>query len=166
MAVRIEDALPNQPTDFELIPRTLFSRSPKIQFRPPSVNRGAVHKYEIEIMETSSKKTEIVETSSKKIFKCEIQGDTEPELESGLLSLPLEDMPFNIRDPTVSYDMVIHVIAKKGKTTGTGHLKIPATEGSGNLEPRVHLVTPTIPALTVDKPSFSTEFEFTDSDVY
>ena len=155
VAVRIEDALPNQPTDFELIPRTLFSRSPKIQFRPPSVNRGAVCKYVIKIVERSSKS---------KIFESEIQGDTEPELESGLLSLPLEDMPFNIRDPTVSYDMVIRAVAKNGETTGTGQLKIPATEGSGNLEPGVHMVTPTILALTVDKPSFSTEF--TDSDVY
>jgi hypothetical protein len=155
VAVRIEDMLPNQPTDFELIPRTIFSRSPKIQFRPPSVNRGAVHKYEIEITESISKS---------KVFMSEIQGDTEPEGESGLLSLPLVDMPFNIRDPSTSYDMIVRAVAKKGKTTGTGRLVIPATEELGNLEPRVHVVGPTVLPLKVDKPSFSTEF--TDSDVY
>ena len=150
MAVRIEDALPNPLTHFELIPHTLFSHSPKIQFRPSSVNRGAVHKYEIEIVESISRL---------KLFTSEIQGDAEPELESGLLSLPLEDMSFNIRDPTISYDMVVRAVAKKGETTGTGHLKIPATEWSGNWEPRVHTVVPTIPALTLEEPT-----EFTDSE--
>lgn len=156
-AVRIEDMVPNQPTDFELIPRTLFSRSPKIQFRPPSVNCGAVRKYEIKI-------TERISDSELTVFKSDLQGDQEPDGDSGLLSLPLAEMPFNIRDPTKSYDMVVSAVAKKVTAKGTGHLKIPAAEGSGSLEPTVLLVGPTMLAMKVDKPSFS--MEFTDSDVY
>ena len=157
IAVRIEDMVPNQPTDFELIPRTLFSRSPKIQFRPPSVNCGAVRKYEIKI-------TERISDSELTVFKSDLQGDQEPDGDSGLLSLPLAEMPFNIRDPTKSYDMVVSAVAKKVTAKGTGHLKIPAAEGSGSLEPTVLVVGPTMLAMKVDKPSFS--MEFTDSDVY
>ena len=40
VAVRIEDMLPNEPTDLKLIPYTLFSRIPEIQFKPPSESWG------------------------------------------------------------------------------------------------------------------------------
>ena len=153
VAVKIKDMLPNQPTDFELVPYTPLSRSPKIQFRPPSVNRGAVRAYEIEI------KDSIIDS---KVFESEMKGDQlEPERETGLLSLPLADMPFNVRDPARRYDMVVRAVADKGKISGTGSLEFPTVEKSLDWE---DMIEPAVLPFKVEKPTFTTEF--TDLDVY
>lgn len=157
VAVRIEDMLPNEPTDLKLIPYTLFSRTPVIQFKPPSVNRGAVDQYEIEIIETSSNSA---------IFSGTVDGNQEPDKQSGLLSHPLRNTTINVRDPTKNYKMVVRAVAKKGKVVGTGCLEFPAAEGSSNVGPRVHFVDPTELVLKVNKPSFSTEFTDLETDVY
>lgn len=151
VAVKIEDMLPSEPTDLKLV---RFSRPPKIQFKPPSVNRGAVQKYVIKIKEVSKTRDKEATKVSLKTFLFEIDGNQEPDRQSGLLSQPL-DMTI---ENTIRYDMVVRAIAKKGVTETTGSLEGRPSYGySGAVEERVEV-------LRVFEPEVSTEFS--DFDIY
>ena len=151
VAVRIEDMLPNEPTDLNL-KLACSGRPPEIQFKPPSVNRGAVQKYVVKIKEAM--KIKEVKKVSSKTFLFVIDGSQEPDKQTGLLSHPLDNMTI---ENTMKYDMQVCAVAKKGVTEATGWLTAQ--------DPRYSYdYMPSVDALRVFVPEVSTEFS--DFDVY
>ena len=160
VSIKIEDMLPNEPTKLELIPGDeVFDLKPQIRFRRPSINPGAITKFEIEINERTR-------LSSKKILM-EVDARKELDNKSGILSLPL-DMSINHSTGFTDYKMAVRAVAKNGIMETVGRLSTPSSSSPDLSEaigvgPRVrtfaldkeHLI------LVVSEPEVSTTF--TDS---
>ena len=140
VVVKIENMLPNEPTMFELFPGDdELSLNPEFRFKPPSLNAGAIRKFEIELIETT------LYGSAKKIIMA-IDGEKEPDKDSGMVRHPIDTSVTGKLSDFVDYKMSVRAVAKNGIVEATGHLTMPSIpidtgiDISEAIQPKPHTV--------------------------
>ena len=156
VSMKIENMLSSEPTNLTLIPgNEAFNLKPKIFFKPPFINPGAIKNFEIQIEESTK-------MSSRKITMM-LDGSIEPENDSGIVSHPL-DMTVDYSTGLTEYKMEVRAVAKNVVTKTVGRLSAPI---SSELSKPIGLIPLTLThdtkpfTLVVSEPEVSTTF--TDS---
>ena len=150
IAVKIKDMIPTVPRDLQLFRSGIL---PEVRFKPPSVNPGAIEKYEIKIQENTP--------TSQPFSTLEIEGTEVPE--NGFLSRRLKNIGHY-----ESYKLTVLAVAENGRTKAVATLKSTTNkysaigDFSGITEPTPMTVMPAIPdellVASLDDVEISMEF--------